>query len=218
MRKILSMVLAVVMLAGCVLAFSSCGAKPELDMETVKTNLEGRYKVAIYEQADLVNEPWVERRLSAEKTVAGSLYNSEALTITVFTDSKIAKLYYKNAKAELDARIDSLKLDIKEYEHYVDECKKTVREYEEKIEKDEATLAATVMTDPVTGLSITELTYYQNLLNTAKNDLTVYEKTLSSKEDDLEYYNDVYVIGRKGDTVWVGTVGAIEASKWSDIQ
>lgn len=175
MKKILSMVLAVIMLAGCVLAFSACSLfapKPELDLATAEKAFEkdDKYNVSYEKDAEDL-APYIVETLRAVK-YDDDFDVQETLSITVYADSKTAKIQYNELK-------DSLAQSKKEIEDEIEWIEHLLDEYESKLESDE---------------------------------IDEYNDELKELNEELEEM-DKYVIGRKGETVWYGTEGAIEDSK-----
>ena len=130
MKKILSTVLAVVLLVGCIFTLASCspksqGEKPELDLKKAAENLEDEdYTVAHVDDKDSL-EAYIEERLSA--------YDKDyenTITIVVFKDSKTAKLFYENRVKSIQEDIDYIEAQIEFYEHIL-------KEYESKLDSDE---------------------------------------------------------------------------------
>lgn len=134
MKRILAAILLVVLAFSSVILLSSCGAKPELDLEEAKDNLEDE-KYTVYYDDD------------AEGGVEESLYASnkdDFLSVTVYTDAKYAKLQYEELKMEMKQEKENAKLKIKileyELEEYSkdidkDEWKEEIKEYEEELEQ-----------------------------------------------------------------------------------
>ena len=131
MKRILTGLVAAVLLFGSVLALSSCGAKPELDFDAAKAKLEEKgYTVVIVTNKDLLE-------LTEEKTVSATKVDGEGLEVKTHTfravtykDSAIAKLEYESIKMQFDSIVASLELSIKTY-------KKTIEKYESEMTSDE---------------------------------------------------------------------------------
>ena len=131
MKKILTGLLAVVLLFGSVLALSACGKKPQLDLDAAKTALEAKeYAVTLNTDDDLldVNE---EKTLSAYK-LDGEGDDAKAMFFraVVYKDTTSAKLAYKQSKMQLDQMLDEIKLKIEIIE-------KTIKKYEADMTSDE---------------------------------------------------------------------------------
>ena len=152
MKKILSLVLALMMLVGGVLALTSCDktVKPNLDLEKAKTKLEE----AEYDEVTLVDkkeslEPGVAKYLRAYKD-GGEDTDDQYIYIVEYKDKKLAKLYYEETKAQLEYQIEALKAeieimemtlelyesemdskDIDELKDEIKDCKKELTDYEE---------------------------------------------------------------------------------------
>ena len=116
MKKIFSALLALVMLMGAVFMLASCGAKPELDLETAEKNLKDKEYIVNYNK-DYEGEPSIVASLRANK-VDGE--NDYSLYITEYESSAMAKLYYKQLQAQKEYSIDNLKSEIKMLEKYID--------------------------------------------------------------------------------------------------
>ena len=133
MKKLIVTLLAVAMLLSCLLVFSACAAKPEMDLENAAENLEDEDYVVMYidDEDDLSAN--VKERLQASN-------DDESLSITVYKDSKSASLAYKRLKLERDVAIDYYNIQIDNYENmlkkYEDDLEdEDVEYYEEKIDE-----------------------------------------------------------------------------------
>lgn len=135
MRKILSMVLAVMMLAGCALAFSACGAKPELNFETAKANLEADGYTCTYSTSISVFESEQFNAVTFDENGE----QADFITISVYTDTKTAKLRYKDAKQLIKSEIESIENQIKWNEALLDEYTSQIDETKYNELKDEIT-------------------------------------------------------------------------------
>lgn len=151
MKKILTGLLAVVLLFGGVLALSSCGAKPELDFDAVKTALEAKeYVVVIVSDADHLE-------VNEEKTISASKMEGEGdsakmlfFRAVTYKDTKSAKYAAEEAQMQFDMMLDGLKLEIKSIQHMidtygndmdsddVDELKEDLKDAEEELAEYEA--------------------------------------------------------------------------------
>lgn len=117
MKKIVSLILALVMALGCTLALTSCGDSPELDFNKAKLNLEALdYFVTVYENEDVLREEYIgaNKALYAKK-------DDEKLYIAEFENSSSAKLYVEKYELELERKIEYAELEIEYYEHLLDE-------------------------------------------------------------------------------------------------
>lgn len=125
MKKLLAALLVLTMLV-CTLALTSCGAKPELDLDDAKDALEdAKYTVMVEDDKDNLDMPGLVEMLSA-RDEDGENY----LYIYVFDNTKTAKLFYEQMKLQYDAEVEITELEIKYYEHVLDK-------YEDDLESDE---------------------------------------------------------------------------------
>ena len=128
----------VVLTFSSVAILSSCGPKPELDLEDAAENLEDeKYDVTYDDDCD---EAGIEERLSASN-------KDDYLYVTVYADAKLAKLAYKELQMEMKQEKEYYKLQLEYYEHMVDEYgkeleseeedyyKEAIKEIEEELEK-----------------------------------------------------------------------------------
>ena len=116
MKKFLALLLVLVM----TFALASCSlfSKPELDLDDAQDNLEDEdYTVYYVDDEDELEAGMVEG-LSAYDEDDNFLY------VVVFDSTKLAKIYYKEAKLELDAEIKAIKLEIQEIEYLLENYKK----------------------------------------------------------------------------------------------
>ena len=141
MKKFLSLLLATAMILGCMLTLSSCAfaEKPELDLEDAQENLEDEDYHVSYE--DDVDDAGYEEMLYA--------YNDkeDSLRVVVFSDSKLADMYYDTVKAQLKYQKETVEREIKMMEHLlkkydddmdsdeVDEMKDEVKELKKELKK-----------------------------------------------------------------------------------
>ncbi len=114
MKKVLSLVMAAVLLVGAVFAFSSCTARPEMDLEKAKENLEKEgYSVTYYSGEDEALDVGEAEYLRAYKAAESEDEDSKSLTVIVFESNAVAKAYYESEKAQGEAELESLKAYIK---------------------------------------------------------------------------------------------------------
>ncbi len=115
MKKIISALLVFVMLLGCVFTLASCGDKPEMDLEKAKKNLEdAEYNVSYDDDND--SSPEIEKSLYA-------YHDEDEISITVYNDTKSARLAYDRSKMEKEFGVQAIEQQIKLMEHYLDEYK-----------------------------------------------------------------------------------------------
>ena len=130
MKKILSTVLAVVLIVGCIFTLASCspksqGEKPELDLKKAAENLEDEdYTVTHVDDKDSL-EVFIEETLYAYDEG-----HKNSITIVVFKDSKSAKFYYEDYVNGMQSEIEEIEAEIEFYEHIL-------KEYESKLDSDE---------------------------------------------------------------------------------
>jgi len=126
MKKILTVLLAMAMLLGCVAMFASCGnqgPKPKLNLEDAADALEDEdYSVHYEDDEDNLGAGVVES-LSAYK-------DDDGLYITKYASSATAKLYFEKFKFQYEMQIKSIKLQIKEKEHLL-------KKYEDDLDNDD---------------------------------------------------------------------------------
>ena len=129
MKKILTGLLALVMLMSSVIVLSSCAKKPELDLEDAKKALEeAEYSVNYVEDS---GEPGVVAYLSARKQIeSDDEWDYYTVYIVECEKSSTASLLYKNMKMEYDQQIESLKMEIKVNKHML-------KTYEKDMKSDE---------------------------------------------------------------------------------
>ncbi|MBE6667860.1 MAG: hypothetical protein E7607_06090 [Ruminococcaceae bacterium] len=121
MKRILAAILVVVLALSSMIILSSCGAKPKLDLEKAKDNLEAEKYSVSYDKD--VDEAGIEETLTAYK-------DDDGLVIMKFDSSKLAKLYYKQLKLSREQEKESKKLNLEIY-------KFMIKEYEDKLSSDE---------------------------------------------------------------------------------
>ena len=121
MKKLLAMALALVMLMGCVLAFASCGSKPETDIDDAEDNLKDEgYSVSANDDP---SDPMYKATLTASK-------DDEYLRIVWFDSAAVAKLYYQSLQLEEKYEKEELELQIKT-------LKKVIKLYDDEYKSDE---------------------------------------------------------------------------------
>ena len=122
MKKLLALLLVIV----SIFSLASCSllaAKPELDLEDAKDNLEDA-KYTVYLEDD-VDEPGIKEYLRAYDE-DGENY----IYIVVFEDTKLANLMYKQQQLELKSEKENLKIEIQAQEHRLDK-------YDDDLDSDE---------------------------------------------------------------------------------
>lgn len=148
MKKTLKIALALLLAIACVLPLVSCGAKPKLNLEKAEEKLEDNdYRVSLVDdEDDLEYGMLAYLSASAEK-------GDDTITIVKFKTKKLAKLYYKQAKLEIEQEIEALKLQIKiakyelkkfdkdmdsdaekYYEDYIEELEDSLKEAKESLD------------------------------------------------------------------------------------
>lgn len=137
MKKLLAVLLVLTMLVGT-LALTSCGAKPELDLDDAKDALEdAEYTVMVEDDKDTLKEmiPGLVEMLSArDKDGDNTIY------IYVFDNAKTAKLFYQQMTVSRDQEIEEKELMIKFYEHILDTYENDlssdeISEYEDELKE-----------------------------------------------------------------------------------
>ena len=133
MKKLIITLLAIAMLLSCVLVFSACASKPEMDLEKAAENLEDEDYIAVYSDDEDDLGAGIEERLYASN-------EDDSLTVIVYKDSKSAKLAYKAQKLSYDVQIDYYNIQIdtienmlKQYEDDLDND--DIEEYEEELDE-----------------------------------------------------------------------------------
>ena len=119
----------VVLTFSSVAILSSCGPKPELDLENAAENLEDeKYSVDYDDDCD---EAGIEEYLRATNGKDDYLY------VTVYADAKLAKLAYKELQMEMKQEKEYYKLQLEYYEYMLDEYGKELESEEEDYYKEE---------------------------------------------------------------------------------
>ena len=127
MKKIISAIIAAVIAFSSLVILSSCGAKPELDLDDAKKNLETKGYTVFHYEEDEDTAPGVREHIDAYK-------DGNRLSISKFSNEKLAKLYYKSLKASFDSRGEELKTELKYYKHLLK--KETLASAEEDMVKE----------------------------------------------------------------------------------
>ena len=122
MKRFLLIFLACLMALSCMIAFSSCATKPEKDLEDAAENLEDEDYIVSYE--DDVDDVGYEEKLYARND------KDDTLTVIVFSDTKLAGMYYDEMKAQLKYQEETIKRQIKALEH-------TLKKYDDDMDSDE---------------------------------------------------------------------------------
>ena len=135
MKKILSMLLAVVMLATCFMALSACAPRPYLkDLEEAAENLEDADYFATYtDDEDYLDVGEVERLTASDD-------DDNILYVVVYASNKLASLSYEELKASLEAEKESTKREIERIKHILkkfdDELESAeIEKYEDDLEE-----------------------------------------------------------------------------------
>ena len=142
MKKILTMMLALAMLLGCVASFASCGLfnpKPKLNLEKAADALEDEDYMVSYSDEVEDDTPYIKERLYA-------VNGDDSITMIKFADAKSAKLYYKEVKLankqeieEYELRLKFMKNILKKYEDdmssaEIDDLEDEIKDIEDEIE------------------------------------------------------------------------------------
>lgn len=108
-------ILALLMIVSMIFVFTACSAKPELDFDDAKKNLEeAGYTVVIYDDKDELDVG------EAEKLMAYSEDGDDFIYITKYQNAKYAKLVYEMAKHIYDTGIEEIELEIEQIEYILD--------------------------------------------------------------------------------------------------
>ena len=125
MKKFWALILASVMILSCMVVFSSCTPRPKMNLEDAADNLEDEdYDVYYCEDADDMSyEDYLKFATCFRTDSIGckeAIYASNGddyLIVIVFSDSKLAKLYYEEAKASMNNEKENLEREIERLEH-----------------------------------------------------------------------------------------------------
>ena len=126
-------ILAFILTLSMMLAFTSCLAKPELDLNDAKKNLKSEdYNVKVEDDEDFLDVGVV------EQLEAYSEDGDDYIYIVKYESAKYAKLVYDMMKQEYDYGIKSSSLQIKQIEFILDEYDKDldsdeIDDYEDEI-------------------------------------------------------------------------------------
>ena len=155
MKKILSLLLALVMLVTCFMALSACAPRPYLkDLEEAAENLkDAKYDVYYSDKEDELKKWYgfgVVEALDADDA------DDNELVVVVFETSKLARLHYEEKKLAMEYSKDSLEQNIKKVKHilkkYGDDLKSAEEDYyKELLEQYEEQLD--MLKDVVIGIS-----------------------------------------------------------------
>ena len=193
MKKIISMILALVMIVGGMFALTSCGSDPELDFAALRAafekandnickvnsynpeNPKTSSNIALYKIEEVTNpsDPSLEKYMLITRSNPDDSAYYEFLYVYVYKDSSSAKVKLEEIERQREADRERLEAEIEICKHF------TAEEYEAKITADQR--------------------------NMYKNNLTKYESDL--------IYIDYTSCGRDGNIVWYGTEVAITQSK-----
>ena len=116
MKKTLSLLLALLMLAGCVFALSACGKeKPELDLDDAEKNL----KDAGYTVYRTDNEDYLD--YGEEDHLYAYNDDDDMLEIIEYESRALAKIAYKHLKGTYEDSIATVKNEISHMEDLLEE-------------------------------------------------------------------------------------------------
>ena len=185
MKKFISLLLATMMILGCMLTLSSCfllknDPEPELDLEDAQENLEDKDYIVIYQDNEDELPDGVVEQLVAENVESGY-----TITITVYKDKDLAELAYKAQKLKDEKNEKMLKAD--------DADAVAVR-YEPKLDKLEYQKAKHMLENYKRDLDDDEIEKYKKIVDE-------YENGSSDK-----------VYGHSGNVYWYGSKAAVEDS------
>ena len=160
MKKIFSLLLAVVMVVGCMLTVTSCGAEPELEFTVAEAHL----KLAGYSvQTAYTPEQAKEFGLGIVKGI--SARNSDTddfLMIGEFDSSSTAKLFVEEYEMNIKHKIEQYEISIESYEHMLEEYG--------------------------SQLSSSELQQYNESLANARKSLATYESAIVGRSGNIAWY------------------------------
>ena len=216
MKRLLSLLLATVLLVGCMFSLIACGnvgPKPELDLDTAAENLEDEdYEVEVIDDADELEELedsamcGVEEYLTAYKRVEkkNGEYKYLRLQIIVFEDSKTAKKYFEFIKLRYD-------MQVYELEQEIEELKDEIKDIEKEIEYVESQME--FMQYLMDEFDVDYDDEYEELeeeIDELKEEIEEIEEEIEEIKEELD--NPEEGFGRKGNIVWMGSIEAIEDS------
>lgn len=131
MKKFIAMILAVVTILGCTVAFSSCTVRPDFDIDDAEDALKDEdYIVYVDDDAGTAG---IKQTLTATN-------GKDTVSIIWFEDFFMAKLYYQELKLQREYEIKETELKIKTIKKmlkkYDDDLKSTEVDYYEDELKD----------------------------------------------------------------------------------
>ena len=121
MKRLLTILLALLMLVSSVFVLSSCAQKPKLNLEKAEEALKDNDYYVSYDDD------------SSSTGVAEALYaykDDHKLVIMKFEKSSTAKIAYEQLKMEYEHEIESMEMEIKAAKH-------TLKTYEDDMKSDE---------------------------------------------------------------------------------
>ena len=117
MKKYISLLLALLMLFCTVTALASCGKeKPELNLKTAAKNLEKAGYEIHYEDDDIGEIFDLDLSFGAVEYLEANDDDENFIGIAKFESEKIAKLFYKALKLELEDEIKYYEQNLEYYE------------------------------------------------------------------------------------------------------
>ena len=126
MKKILTALLALAMLLGCVAVFASCGnqgTKPNLDLEEAAEALEDEdYNVTYSDDEDDLSVGVVEQLYASN--------GDDYLRVVKYASAATAKIAYEELKLQMETEIEYMELEIKRIEHIL-------KKYDDDLDSDE---------------------------------------------------------------------------------
>ena len=185
MKKFISLLLATMMILGCMLTLSSCfllknDPKPELDLEDAQENLEDKDYTVIYKDNEDELPDGVVEQLEAKNEE-----NGYTITITVYKDKDLAELAYKAQKLNDEMYTKMYKAD--------DASAVRVR-YAPKLSKIEYQEAKHMLENYKRDLDDDEIEKYKKIV------------------DEYENGSSDTVYGHSGNVYWYGSKAAVEDS------
>lgn len=193
MKKIISMILALVLVVGGMFALTSCGSDPELDFAALRSafekandnickvnaynpeNPKTSSNIALYQIEEVTNpsDPSLEKYMLITRSNPDDSGFYEFLYVYVYNDSSSAKVKLADIERQREADKERLEAEIAICEHFLEE------EYAAKLTADQKKM---------------------------------YTDNLAKYKSDLIFI-DYTSCGRDGNVVWYGTEVAITQSK-----
>ena len=213
MKRLLSLLVATVLLVGCMFSLIACGnvgPKPELDLDTVAENLEDEdYDVEVIDDADELEDTafyGAEEALYADKRVEkkDGEYKYLSLQIIVFEDSKTAKKYFEFIKLRYDMQVYELEQEIEELKDEIKDIEKEIEYVESQMEFYQ------YLMDEFDADYDEDYEELEEEIDELQEEIEEIEEEIEEIKEELD--NPEEGFGRKGNIVWMGDIEAIEDS------